>query len=595
MDKSRQEKLDELSQASPLEISKKLKEFELYDKRSSQKIIDEVYEEFENGEDISESILKPVFYSVIDSFLEGTSIGKKARKDGLTASRLIKECEGFDYEGKINMEKLNGHAEYRNAEDVLEEYGKENGRDINTKVIRDQYKMNKYKDDLFDKETNGEGKLMTDEYTGKKNIHRYENDPDKRRNETKDKHLANTDHIVTLDDINDDFKSNYALNNDDLKEIANINENFAVTNSGLNSEKSGTPNKKFIDEQESNKNKGDDYYPLDHETKKRMIEKDKEAQKAINSNANNNIGKNLIGKGNGGYEQSKEIYGQASKHAKEQAKNYAVGNVILFIIKPLYFEIKDMFINGIAEDSNSKIEGLKIRFNRVKEHVISNAANFIGDNLWEFIKGFISSLIEGIISLFVGMFKQVLKLIKEGFQIFISSFKVLFGKESQNKTAAEKGDAIVKIIGGGVLAIAGIGIEALLNKIGIGEPWSIILSGLLSGIASALFMFLLDKADLFSAKAEKRKNRIEEIFDKRIKDIENAANDFNVTAIETLKKQRIEFDTINSEIVKGLNDNNINNINNGLDKMAEFFDVNLPYNNLDEFVDYFESDEALNL
>lgn len=41
-------------------------------------------------------------------------------------------------------------------------------------------------------------------------------------------------------------------------------------------------------------------------------------------------------------------------------------------------------------------------------------------------------------------------------------------------TTAQKGDAIVKLLGGSVIAICGIGIEALLNKIGVTEPWSVI-------------------------------------------------------------------------------------------------------------------------
>ena len=89
-------------------------------------------------------------------------------------------------------------------------------------------------------------------------------------------------------------------------------------------------------------------------------------------------------------------------------------------------------------------------------------------------------------------------------------------------TPAQKGDAIIKIIGGSVLAISGVAVESLLNKIGIGEPWSVVLATMISGIASALFMYVLDKADIFSTKAENRRDRIIEIFDERIKDINEA-------------------------------------------------------------------------
>ena len=157
------------------------------------------------------------------------------------------------------------------------------------------------------------------------------------------------------------------------------------------------------------------------------------------------------------------------------------------------------------------MEALKIRFGRVKHHVLTHAKGFLGDNIWEFVKGFVSSLIEGIVSLFVGVFKQILKVIKEGIKIFVQSAKVLFGEGSKEMTPAQKGDAIIKIIGGSVLAISGVAVESLLNKIGIGEPWSVVLATMISGIASALFMYVLDKADIFSTKAENRRDRIIEI------------------------------------------------------------------------------------
>ena len=64
---------------------------------------------------------------------------------------------------------------------------------------------------------------------------------------------------------------------------------------------------------------------------------------------------------------------------------------------------------------------------------------------------------------------------------------------------------------------------------------------MLSGIASTLFMLLLDQIDLFSVKAEKRRQRIEEIFDERIQDIKNATQTFNTAAIEALQTQKQQF------------------------------------------------------
>ena len=83
-------------------------------------------------------------------------------------------------------------------------------------------------------------------------------------------------------------------------------------------------------------------------------------------------------------------------------------------------------------------------------------------SLYDMLKDFISAFIEGIIGMFVGVFKKILRVIKEGVKIGMQAYSTLFGEESKNKSAAEKGDAIVKLLGGSVVALCGIGINALL-------------------------------------------------------------------------------------------------------------------------------------
>ena len=116
MDEKRQRAIEELKTASPLEITSLLEEMELYDKESSQKVIDEVYEQFASGENMQEEILVPVFSAVVDGLLERTKMGRSARKKGITASRVIQECKEFSYDGdNFNGTTINGYTEYKNA------------------------------------------------------------------------------------------------------------------------------------------------------------------------------------------------------------------------------------------------------------------------------------------------------------------------------------------------------------------------------------------------------------------------------------------------------------------------------------------------
>lgn len=621
MDEERKQKLEELKEASPLEMARLLQELELYDAKSSQEIIDEVYEQFASGENMKDEVLKPVFLSVVDGLLEATAGGRAARKKGLTASRVLTECENFTYGDENFGTSVNGYTEYKNAREnegvnsnMTQEYERDN---YENKGAMDRYKAQKVED------ANG-AKNLEDEYTGQRNITAYQANPDNRRNDPTHRYQGQPDHIVPLKQIHEQFKSNYALDDSDIKRISNIYDNLALTSAEINQVKKEMSNNEYIDFMDEHGN------PVDEKTKENMLKLQRDAEKAVDAEANKTVFKNLIGKvkvdsktmnaavekfkeENGGQspteeqrkaiekklkkEKTAEIRGKAVKDAANQAKDYAVGNLILFIVKPVYFELGDIFKNGLREGVNadSGIEAIKIRFGRIKKYVLTNAKAFLGDNAWDFVKGFISSLVEGIISLFVGVFKQILKVIKEGIKIFIQSAKILFGKEASNMSAAEKGDAIIKLIGGSVIAIAGIGVEALINKIGIGEPWSIVLATMLSGIASALFMYLLDKADIFSVKAEKRRNRIIEIFDERINDINEASAQLDEYAIERLKNQREEFENIRDSIDDGFKADSIDKINSGLYKMAKFMGVDIEYSNTEEFCDYMDREPVIQL
>lgn len=640
MNEEKKKAIEELEYASPLEISRLLQQIELYDEKSSQEVLDEVYEKFDSEEHLEDEVLKPVFMSVVDGLLEATAGGRVARKKGLTASRVIEECTNFSYDNLgDNHADVNGYTEYKNINhDEIEyqiqlEKWKRDGKkgdqpqyngSVNSnstqEYIRSNLEDSSAMNDYKEKQRHGEKKIK-DEYTEKDNLYVSQNNmPDNYNDETHRKQ-AQPDHIVPLKQLHEQYKHNYALDDSDLKRIANSESNLAITSAEINQVKRDMTNKQYIEWMDEHGK------PLDENTKKIMLQKQKEATKSIESDVNKTVAKNLVGKGqvdekamknavnefkeNNGQapteeqrnqieqnlikKKTNEIRGTAVKNAAGQAKDYAVGNLILFIVKPIYYEISDIFKNGLKEGvgADSGSQALGIRFTRVKKYVMTHAKAFFGDSILDFVKGFVSSLIEGIISLFVGMLKQVLKILKEGVKILVGSVQILFGKNAKAMSPAQKGDAIIKLIGGSVIAISGVALESLLNKIGIGDPWSVVLSTMLSEIASALFMYILNKADLFSTKAERRYERVKEIFDERIKDVQEATELFDRVALETMKEQRLQFESIQEEINTGLESNDIDSINTGLYKLADFMKVDLPYSNTKEFCDYMDSEEVL--
>lgn len=150
--------------------------------------------------------------------------------------------------------------------------------------------------------------------------------------------------------------------------------------------------------------------------------------------------------------------------------------------------------------------------------------------------------------MFVGLFKQIFRLVKEGIKLVMQSYRILFGESSKNLSSSEKGDAIVHLIGGSIAALCGIAIDTLLEKVQM--PGSIrgVVSTFVSGLAGIIVFYAIDKADFFNVKEERRHQRIKEIFDMRISDIQEKTREMSQTALEALRESTIKFNSIISNI-----------------------------------------------
>ena len=571
-----------------------------------------------------EQFLKPVMYSVADGLLEAIPGGDAMRRKGLTPQRIVSECEAFSYsKGDVGAGAIPGvaYVDFKNARDQARMFGKTREWVYNRSEIENKNAMDKYKAAAV--AANGGTKNLLDEYTGDRNITAYRDNPDWRRNDPTHRFQAQTDHIVPLYKLNDQFRENFALSKNDVRIIANADYNFALTSASINQEKKDKTNSEYV-------------LSAKMRTKAQkhlMLKLEKEAQSEINRAANKVVGKNLTFGGTvaqadikaasveyrqkhnipPGQKLTKEqkasierdlrikktagVYGQGAKIAANQAKDYAVGNVVLYLLKPLYWELKDSFRNGFRDGvrADSGVAAIRIRFGRIKNYLAAHAKEFLGDGIWEFIKGFVSSLIEGIIGLFVGMFRSVLKLIKEGIRIFVQAAKILWGKNAAKMTPAEKGDAIVKLIGASVASLAGIGVDALLSSIAAPKMLHVPLATMLSGIVAAVFMYLLDKADLFGVKSDKRYARVKEIFEARVADMKADTARFEVAVTERLRASWMEYAYLNQKVNDALDKRDIKQVDCVLGQLAAYFKVTLPYNDTQSFVRFVKSNADIRI
>ncbi|MDX7878651.1 hypothetical protein [Aeromonas veronii] len=255
------------------------------------------------------------------------------------------------------------------------------------------------------------------------------------------------------------------------------------------------------------KNKKHKLSDEDRKTRQNQIEAMDKAQQAIDTKTNVTVAKNVLF--------DNEVQITLGKDAANASSHYALGNVIIFAIKPIYYELSDCIKNGIEEGvgADSFSEALKIRLGRMKDHLWSHALPLLKDAALGFFKNFLSMLMEGILNCFVGVFKQVMRLVKEGFKILMSAIPIL---RDEKTTSTQKGDALLKLFAGSLSIFASLAIESWLSSSGMPEWLAIIASSMLTAVVTSLVMHLLDKMDLFGVNREIQSRRIDELLQSEI-------------------------------------------------------------------------------
>ncbi len=602
-------KIENLGNVSPLDLPQALVDIELYEQETAKEMMDRIHADFQK-EDIVNNVVTPVFTTMIDGVLAHPRFKRIASKTGLSAQRVMRECKDFNYDGKIVSLMPDAFVEYRNEKDYQELWKKDNRSVYIRSVYENTSAMNRYKKSKVSEK--GAKKNLQDEYRMTNDTTPEKNNPDGRRKDPLNLHNTETDHIVPLHTVFNQLQNNSALSDGDIKRIANQDYNFAVTARMVNNPKRDMSNSEFIAEQDKLKAEGKPYVELSPEVRANMIKMEKEAQKAINRSVNKTVVNNLLGKGQADRKERKaamenrekelgrkltpkeratvdrelaqkkamDIHMGNAAQAGKQSLMYAIGTAVLFVFKPLYYEIKDGIIAGFQEGvcANTYKEAFTIRFNRVKEYVwgqLKDLKKILGSAM-DMLKNFLSALIEGLIGMFVGIFKKIFKVLKEGVRVFIQAWPILFGEQSKAMTASQKGDAILKLVAGSVVALCGIGIDVLLEKVpAIPEDLRGVMSVFLSGLTSVLVFYALDKADLFNVKKERRDQRIKEIFEERVKDIKEATNNLETSVLETIRKQKIEFGIIMNQMSYAISTNNPKALNEALIKHAQLLGIRL--------------------
>lgn len=462
-----------------------------------------------------DNILEPVFLSLLDGTMRACNIGTR---QGVTPSRLYQECRAFSYEApERNAFMLDSYSEHLNERQNIDRFseqssfnGGEMTRNNDSLNMRDGAKMEARKENHFS------GNLRAEDEYGNGTIYQYKKHA---KSEGEQKQAAEVDHVVSCAEVCNNLKSNKALKLDDIKNILNIDENYAVTSMQNNrGEKTGKFAKTREELQQEidqgfvvvKKGKKDVAHPLTEEeikTRQVMVEKMDIAQQTMDTKTNETVFDNI--------RKDRDVQKVLAKDAAQASGHQSLGDLILFIIKPLYYELRSCLTHGIEAGVGASdfSQALSIRLGRMKDYILKNAVVLLKDVAVGFIKNFVSMLLEGIVNCFVGVFKNIMRMVKEGFKVLMQTVPILRDKHS---SMAQKGDAILKLVAGSLSVFAAIGLESWLSGLGLPGPLPILLSSVLTAVITALVMFLLDKLDLFGVNQAIKKQRIDELLEQEI-------------------------------------------------------------------------------
>ena len=195
----------------------------------------------------------------------------------------------------------------------------------------------------------------------------------------------------------------------------------------------------------------------------------------------------------------------------------SLGLLLTEFFSAAFDEISDAYHNGFKDSLKNQtfFEALRDRLERVATRVAArwkDAINAFKDGA---ISGFLSNMVTMLINLVMTTGKRIVRVIREGIFSILKALKMVLCPP-EGMTSAQAADAALKLLTGGVVISLGIMAEEVVEKYvtaffstsaPILAPFastvSVVLVGALTGIASAILVYGLDKLDIFGVQGDR--------------------------------------------------------------------------------------------
>ena len=620
--KTSKEILSDLEKISPLEISNYLINCEFYDESDALETLEKAEEKFKNDGGVAGTMLNTLLRTTADAvglcLVRYTNEGlyrKLVKTRSIEFSKCIDDALNFQYDKAFLNSNSNTVNESLKQDYLRRGITRHPGDGTNPQIdVREggyaggkDYRANGLNSDFKNRQSD-DGKTVTASDGKKLFIHKDDANGDRSK-------IAEADHIIPLETIHNNSKyfiERYVdLDTKDdngrskLQLIVNDDKNFQILSGNKNASKGGNQdNLQYIQICEKVHKAADMYKKMETAPPEERSKIEKEI-KDLGLNDKRRRDARKIADGTMS-ESEKDKYNLTDQQKDELKKNHdsakahlnkcllmegtktvlweQLGKIIKTFIGPIGYELRDSIKNGISygfDDCNS-FEAFCKRIWRAIKYTLSQLKEFLGSLLTDLTK-MVGVFFANACKLLQKIFGKFLDLVLSSISIVVESIKILMS----DAPAASKGDAILKLIIGFVSGVLGnMVIDYLLESLGIPDPFADIVAAVSSAVIGGVVMQIYEKLDIFGVKKELRKQRIKEFFELRRQKLLEAGEQFDMVVSQKLKIQRQKMENIKVSLCNAINNHDFEMMDNVADEACKFFNVEVPYSNADEFVEF---------
>ena len=302
------------------------------------------------------------------------------------------------------------------------------------------------------------------------------------------------DHVVSVKEIHGDPKIHLALGQDKgeatadvtrIREVANSDENLALTNMSANRSKGEKDLKEWSEEKRKDGSTNAEKFDLDEQL---VEQKYQEAKKHINDTAN----KALLKK------QTTELLQSGGAQAVKQGMCQALGLLLTELVNGLFNEFKVLIKHGV-EAGKTLFGEIRERLARVIDLVVKKIPDAVSQMFQGGVSGFMSNLLTFLINSFLSTAKRFVTVIREGLLGLFRAFKMIFFPPT-HMTSDQVLQEGLKILTAVVITSVGLLLTETMGGFMATVPFlkpfadliTPVLIGIMTGLLSAFLAYQID-------------------------------------------------------------------------------------------------------